>query len=106
MTYQTVLEKLEISSISPKERLAGILTTPVEDILAKIPPGLPLHPVIDGILITSVPTFSDIVNKNTLTIPGKHWCKGLLIGDNQLDVNNLAHNCVYAKLTWEIRLQF
>jgi hypothetical protein len=58
----------------------------LEDILAKIPPELPLHPVIDGALIPSVPTFSDIVDKNTPTMPGKRWCKWLLIGDNQLDV--------------------
>jgi hypothetical protein len=70
MTCQTVLEKLEISSLSPAERLAAILMMPVEDILAKIPPGLPLHPVIDGVLIPSVPTSGGIVDKNTPTMPG------------------------------------
>jgi hypothetical protein len=91
MTYQTVLEKLEINSMSPEERLAAILTMPVEDILTKIPPGLPLHPVIDRVLVSSVPTFSDIIDKNTPTMPGKHWCKGFLIGDNQLDVEQPYH---------------
>jgi hypothetical protein len=54
--------------------------------LSKFPPGTPLHPVVDGDIIPTGATFRDIVDRQSSSIPGKHWCKSLLIGDNPMDV--------------------
>lgn len=86
MTYRTVLEKLGITATSAQERVEALLNVSVGDILAKLPPWLPLHPIIDGDIIPTTTLFNDIVNKQTLSMPGKRWCKSLLIGDNQQDV--------------------
>lgn len=85
MTYKTVLGNLGISELSPEDRVKALLTMPINDILSKVPPGLPLFPVIDGTTIPGAPTFTDISSK-TSSLPGKKWCEGLLIGDNELDV--------------------
>jgi hypothetical protein len=102
MTYQTVLEKLEISDLSAEERVTAILTMPVEDILSKVPPGLPLFPVIDGKTVPVLPTFSDIVDTSSTTIPGKKWLKGLFIGDSQLDVRLIQYSPVKIQTDYDI----
>ena len=89
MTYKTVLENLGITATSPEERVSALLAIPAEDILTKLPPGLPLHPVLDGDLVPVEPTFKDIADKQSSTMPGKHWCNSLFIGDNQMDVGVL-----------------
>lgn len=88
--YKTVIESLGLESSPPEERVSAILTLPVDEILSKIPPGLPLQPVVDGDVVPLSPSFSEFANKEATTIPGKQWCEELLIGDNQLDVSYLS----------------
>lgn len=82
-----VLGHLGIVVKTPEERVHALLTMPVTEILSKLPPGLPLFPAIDGDIISVPTTYQDVVDLGTSNIPGKHWCKSLLIGDNQLDVS-------------------
>ncbi|KAL3426702.1 carboxylesterase [Phlyctema vagabunda] len=88
-TYTTVLEVLGIIATSAEDRVAALLATPAEDFLTKLPPGLPLHPYVDGDIIPVPVTFADISDPSTSVVPGKQWCRDLLIGDNELDASIL-----------------
>lgn len=86
MTYKTVVEALGLSAKTPEERISILKKTPAEELLSRLPPGLPLQPVMDGDFIPTAATFKDVADLHSATMPGKSWCKGLLIGNNQLDV--------------------
>lgn len=88
--YASVVKALDLENLSGPERVKAILEIPIKDLLEKIPPTMPLMPVVDGDIIPGVPTFSQISDKAedpTYPIPGKQWCKSLMIGDCQFDVS-------------------
>lgn len=86
MTYQAVLQSLGITATTAAERVQALLAVPIEEMMSKLPNGLPLQPAVDGDIIPIPAAFKDIGNLESSVVPGKQWCKALLIGDNQLDV--------------------
>jgi hypothetical protein len=88
--YVSVAKALNLENLSGPERVKAIVEMPIETLLAKTPPTIPLMPVIDGDIIPGPTTFSQISSKvddPTFPIPGKQWCESLLVGDCQFDVS-------------------
>jgi hypothetical protein len=88
--YRSVVDTLQLGDLSPEERINHLLTIPAKDIYSKFGFGLPLLPAVDSQLFTHVESFAQIVKKDEdaqKRMPGKVWCKSLLIGDAQFDVS-------------------
>lgn len=98
-TYKTVMENLGLGSASASERVKALLEISPDELLAKTPPSLPLFPVCDGDLIPVHNSFEDIASQKQ-TLPGKLWCKSILIGDCQFDVSR----CWWMELPSAMRL--
>ncbi|KAF2009810.1 carboxylesteras-like protein [Aaosphaeria arxii CBS 175.79] len=93
-TYQSVIEALGLADKSSAERIQGLLDLPVDDLWQKVPPGAALIPTLDGETVPGTPSFEIVTSQDDhpeYPIPGRRWCKGLMIGDSQLDANILCH---------------
>ena len=89
-TYDTVISQLGLKDMSAEDRIAALLQMPSEELLSKIPPHVPLLPLIDGDIVSapsSFPKIADRTETGVSEVPGKAWCKDLLIGDCQSDVS-------------------
>ncbi|OBT82647.1 hypothetical protein VE02_07942 [Pseudogymnoascus sp. 03VT05] len=86
--YAAVIQALELSHLSSAGRVEALLKVPIKTLLEKIPPMVPLMPVIDGTLIPGLSTFAQISSEaieSAFPLPGKLWCEALMVGDCQLD---------------------
>lgn len=87
--YSTTMQNLGLGGLAGAERVNALLKTPIEKIVEAGASGLPLLPVVDYDSVPCAPSFSQIGSKAedpTLSMPGRSWCKDLLIGDCQFDV--------------------
>jgi len=86
--YASVIELFGLQTLPAAERIKALLELPVEKLLS-VPPTIPLMPVIDD-HIQCAATFAQMSSKDddpNLHLPGRKWCKELLIGDCQFDVS-------------------
>ncbi|KAK6371450.1 hypothetical protein LTS17_008700 [Exophiala oligosperma] len=84
--YSTIAAALNVDKLSAEERVNYILNCPMEELYSKLPPGLPLIPVVDDDLVKALPTYKQTLKYGpTEMLPGMTWCKRLLIGDCQFD---------------------
>lgn len=84
--YSLVLDKLDLTTKSPEDRVRTLITTKPEDLLEKLPPGLPLFPLVDGEVLSTPASFAQLSEKNGPPFPGTKWCESIMIGDSELDV--------------------
>jgi len=85
--YSSVIDMFGLKGLSGSERIKALLELPAEKLLS-VPPNIPLMPVIDGDLIRNTLDFAHVSSKedsSELDMPGRKWCKDLLIGDCQFD---------------------
>jgi len=88
--YSSVIDMFGLKGLSGSERIKALLELPAEKLLS-VPPNIPLMPVIDGDLIRNTLDFAHVSSKedsSELDMPGRKWCKDLLIGDCQFDVSS------------------
>ncbi len=88
--YDTVIDILGLKDLPSEDRIAALVKMPSEELFLKIPPQVPLLPLIDGNIIPSPSSFQRIADRSETGVselPGKAWCKDLLIGDCQSDVS-------------------
>ena len=89
-TYDTVMGILGLRDLTAEDRIATLVKMPSEEVFSKIPPQVPLLPLIDGDIIPAPSLFPGIADRSetgTSALPGKAWCSDLLIGDCQSDVS-------------------
>jgi hypothetical protein len=87
--YSTIMQSLGLGALSRADRVKALLKIPIEKIIEAGASGLPVLPVQDNDAVPCAPTFSQIGSKAedpSLSMPGRSWCKELLIGDCQFDV--------------------
>lgn len=92
MAYSKIIEALGLKDKSPEERVQALLTLPVDDLWQKVPPGTPLIPSIDNVIVPGVATFPGVSSQSedpNFPLPGRNWCSAVMIGDSQLDVSNV-----------------
>jgi hypothetical protein len=90
--YDSVIQVLGLKKLGPTERIEALLKVPSAELLTKVPPSIPLMPVVDGDLIPDTVSFSQISSIDedaNFSIPGKEWCEDLIVGDTQFDVSNI-----------------
>lgn len=87
--YQDAMKAWGLADAPPEERIKALLERPAQDLIANLPPTVPIGLAVDGNLIPSMPTFEEIGDKGKSYPKGKTWCKELLIGDAQIDVSIL-----------------
>ncbi|CVK98715.1 related to carboxylesterase [Fusarium mangiferae] len=88
-TYQAVLKHLNINGSSAQERINALLLVPPQDLFQKIPPHLPLCPVVDGDVVKHFSTFKFWSVEAKDKLPGAKWCQSIMIGDAQNDASVL-----------------
>ncbi|CZR51768.1 related to carboxylesterase [Phialocephala subalpina] len=92
--YSTIMQSLGLGALSGADRVKALLKVPIEKIIEAGASGLPVLPVQDNDAVPCAPTFSQIGSKAedpSLSMPGRSWCKELLIGDCQFDGSILSH---------------
>lgn len=86
--YNQVIDALGLTKSSVSERVRTLEQS--GDILAKIPPNIPFLPAVDDEIIPGLHRFSEVskqAHDSEWQVPGRTWCKELLIGDCQMDVS-------------------
>ena len=68
------------------ERVAAILEMPASELISKLPPSILTAPAVDGDIISSALTYTQVGSLESTDLPGKSWCSDLLIGDAEADV--------------------
>jgi hypothetical protein len=85
-TYQAVVAALGLDRLSKEERIKALLTIPMDEFTAKLPPSVQPNAIIDGDLIAAGNTFATVMDPTSDTIPAKKWLKSLAVGDSAFDV--------------------
>lgn len=91
--YSSIMQILGLGALSGPERVKALLQIPVEKIIETGASGLPLLPVVDNDSVPCAPTFAQLGSKSddpALSMPGRTWCKELLIGDCQFDASQIS----------------
>ncbi|KAF1830650.1 alpha/beta-hydrolase [Decorospora gaudefroyi] len=92
--YQKVIEAFGLAEKSPEDRIEALLSIPADDLWQKVPTGAPLLPSIDGDTVPGAPDFLTVSSQEdnpVFMMPGRKWCKALMIGESKLDANILAY---------------
>lgn len=90
-TYQNVIEALGLAEKSPEDRIKALLSVPVDDLWQKVPRTARMLPSIDGDTVPGAHDFLTVSSEDdklTSVIPGRKWCKALMLGESKLDVSS------------------
>jgi hypothetical protein len=90
--YSSIMQNLGLGALSSTDRITALFKVPVPKIIEAGASGLPLLPVVDSDSVPCAPTFAQVGSKvedPALSMPGRSWCKELLIGDCQFDVSTV-----------------
>jgi hypothetical protein len=87
--YRRVIEAFGLANKSPEDRIEALLSIPADDLWQKVPMEVLMMPSVDG---DTVPGSSDFLTVSSqedspiFMMPGRKWCKALMIGESKLDV--------------------
>ncbi|EUC44269.1 hypothetical protein COCMIDRAFT_98770 [Bipolaris oryzae ATCC 44560] len=98
--YQNVIEAFGLAELSPEDRIKALLALPVDDLWQKAPPSAPMVPSIDNETVPGFPDFSTVSSqeeKTNFLLPGRKWCKALMLGDSKLDGSIFAFTTLDAR---------
>jgi hypothetical protein len=89
-TYSNIINALGFRNISSSDRVKELVAMDSQELLAKIPPWVPLLPTCGGEVGVKTHTFADIYREpsKSLDLPGRNWCSEILIGDCQMDASS------------------
>lgn len=96
--YQQVLSALGLDKLEPDERVRQLLSLPLNDVIARLPPSIAFLPAIDGDIVPTRPSYAAVSRQEDQELPGKKWLDGFMIGDSQFDVSfvSSSHICTVA----------
>ncbi|RAK76825.1 putative carboxylesterase [Aspergillus fijiensis CBS 313.89] len=86
-SYKQAMAALGLAGASPEERIEALLKSPGEDLVAKVPPSITPTFAVDGDLVPSAITYSQLADKTNHIPKGKDWCQDLMVGDAQIDIS-------------------
>lgn len=90
-SYNAVLKLWELESKSPSERIAALLKIPSSELISKLPPSISFNPAADGDIVPSKPlSYAQVADASDNSLPGRRWCRNILIGDCQMNVGNIS----------------
>ncbi|PYI31977.1 carboxylesterase [Aspergillus indologenus CBS 114.80] len=89
--YEQAMAALGLADASPEERIGALLKTPGEELVAKVPPSISPTFAVDGDLVPSAITYSQLADRTNHIPKGKDWCQDLMVGDAQIDQISLKY---------------
>ncbi|OAP54791.1 esterase/lipase [Fonsecaea erecta] len=89
-TYQQLLSILGLDKLDAEERIQKLLTLPMDEVIAKLPPSVTFLPTVDGDIIPVQPTFAEVADRTDQSMPGKQWLEALMIGHSEFDASVLG----------------
>lgn len=86
--YQTIVKRLGLDGLSPSERVEALVQMESGKVLQNVLPSDPLMPSIGSELSLVAHTYEAIYQgvQGPLKLPGRSWCKQIMVGDCQMDV--------------------
>jgi hypothetical protein len=105
LVYSQIVEALGLDSTTTSDRIHGLRTIPVREIMSKMKTQLSFRPMIDGNIVPFAPTYAMVSDRKSGQIGGKSWLKGLLIGDCQFDASVAITGIKPHELTLVTRLR-
>ncbi|KAJ5371402.1 uncharacterized protein N7496_007494 [Penicillium cataractarum] len=85
--YQKAMAALGLADASPEDRVKALLELPGQELITKLPPSVRYVPALDSDLVVPGVTHAEVGNLESKVLPGKDWCKELLIGDAEVDAS-------------------
>lgn len=87
--YNTIEKRLGLDDLSPSERVEALVNMESEKILQNTSPSDPLWPSQGSELNLVVHTYEEIYHgvQGPLKLLGRQWCKQIMVGDCQMDVD-------------------
>ncbi|KAF5844230.1 hypothetical protein GGP41_002800 [Bipolaris sorokiniana] len=98
--YQNVIEAFGLAEMSPEDRIKALLALPVDDLVQKAPLSAHMMPSMDNDTVPGFPDFSTVSSqeeKPNFLLPGRKWCKALMLGDSKLDGSIFAYTMLDAR---------
>ncbi|OQV00230.1 hypothetical protein CLAIMM_05756 [Cladophialophora immunda] len=89
-TYQQVLSILGLEKLDAEQRIQKLLTLPMDEVIAKLPPSVAFLPTIDGDVIPVQPSFAGVADPSDRSMPGKQWAEAFMIGHSVFDASVLG----------------
>ncbi|KAF1937900.1 alpha/beta-hydrolase [Clathrospora elynae] len=92
--YQKIIEAFGLADMSPEDRIDALLNMPMDDLWQKVPTGAQLLPSVDGDTVPGTPNFQTVSSQEyspSFIVPGRKWCKALMVGESKLDANIFAY---------------
>ncbi|KAF2685791.1 carboxylesteras-like protein [Lentithecium fluviatile CBS 122367] len=92
MAYGNIMKALDLGGASVEERIEKLTKISPEDLVVATPMTEPLIPFLDGDIIPVRTSFKGLTRdakELEAEVPGRQWCKDLMIGDCQHDGNVL-----------------
>ncbi|KAJ4291030.1 hypothetical protein N0V90_010227 [Kalmusia sp. IMI 367209] len=89
-TYKTMMTAFDLDKSSVEERIHYLTSIESERLVEKTPMTARLAPFVDGIMLPRIVTFKSLNSdpeSSDEQMPGRKWCKELIIGDAQHDGN-------------------
>ncbi|KAF3924540.1 hypothetical protein ABW21_db0205873 [Orbilia brochopaga] len=85
MEYSKTMDLLGISEEPFEKQLDTILSMPLEKLISQTFQVIPALPAVDGIFLTKAHGIFSLSDPEDLSIPGKQWCKSMILGDSKDD---------------------
>ncbi len=88
--FAQAAEELGARDLPPGEQVRRLLETPKDEFQAKLGRKIPAGPFMDGDLVKTPSTFSELVDKEhelADSFPALRHCKRFIMGDCQMDVS-------------------
>lgn len=79
------MSALGLDDVPSNDLFQRLLDIPVEDFWTKIPPSVPMIPIIDGDIIPTPVTLKTFY-QDAAAVPGKHLIESIMMGHSKLDV--------------------
>ncbi|KAF3916521.1 Cholinesterase [Dactylellina cionopaga] len=83
--FDKAMDLLGLSDEPFEKQQETLLTMPVEHLVATTFQVIPALPAIDGIFLPKAHGIFCLSDPEDLSIPGKHWCKSMILGDSKDD---------------------
>jgi hypothetical protein len=85
--YRMAIQSWGFSDLTPEQRIRALLETPAEELVSTLGANVQLALAIDGDTIPQNCTYESTGNIKDTSLPGKIWCKDILLGSASMDVS-------------------
>lgn len=85
---------MRILGVDGPDTVGGLLRVAPDDLWQKLPPMLPMAPVIDGDIVPHASTFQTLTSR----LAKSPWCDAVMLGQSELDVSTMKQSITHANV--------